>query len=214
MQSEASELCLRRRGKRDGNKRPAPKGRPHQPISRAVKLLAIAIVMAPFAIFAVLQRSPSIIPMAQAEAATNAVEDPEVPVLQRFLERYGVVPARSSRIAQALLASGRKQNVDARLLASILIVESRGDPHAISTAHAVGIMQIHVPTWGVDADTRGVNLFKIEDNVEMGARILHGYIAESGLWEGVMRYRGWSSQPGSRESAQVYADLVRQIFES
>jgi hypothetical protein len=48
----------------------------------------------------------------------------------------------------------------------------------------------------------------------MGARILHGYIAESGLWEGVMRYRGWSSQPGSRESAQVYADLVRQIFES
>ena len=64
-----------------------------------------------------------------------------------------------------------------RLVASIIIVESRANPFAISESDSVGIMQIHLPTWGRSPTEQGINLFKIEDNVDLGVRILSGYIA-------------------------------------
>ena len=73
------------------------------------------------------------------------------------------------------MASAKKYDLDARLIASVTIVESRGNPFAISGKDAIGIMQIHLPTWGRTADKQGINLFKIEDNVDFGAQILKDY---------------------------------------
>ena len=94
-----------------------------------------------------------------------------------------------------------------------MIVESRANPFAISNADAIGIMQIHLPTWGREADKEGINLFKIEDNVDFGARILKDYVRRFGLWEGVKRYKGWN--PDSRdslESAEEYAAKVQRTY--
>ena len=97
-------------------------------------------------------------------------------------------------------------------MASVIIVESRVDPHAISESHAIGLMQIHLPTWGRVADKQGIDLFKIEDNVDLGARILKGYISQYGLWEGVAHYTGWTDAPESQQTAENYVRKVQKIF--
>jgi soluble lytic murein transglycosylase-like protein len=135
--------------------------------------------------------------------------------IENLLARYDVKREMLTIAARAIVTSSRKHKVDPRLLASIMIVESGADPNAVSSSGAIGIMQIHLPTWGAVADRQGMDLFKVEDNVDMGARILRDYIVESGVWEGVMRYKGWiADNPASQQSAQEYALKVRQIYES
>jgi len=70
-----------------------------------------------------------------------------------------------------------------------------------------------LPTWGRQADREGVNLFKIEDNVDFGARILKGYVQQGGIWEGVKRYKGWLSEnPESEVAAEEYLAKVQHIY--
>jgi soluble lytic murein transglycosylase-like protein len=95
-----------------------------------------------------------------------------------------------------------------------MIVESRGNPFAISGQAAVGVMQIHLPTWGDTADREDINLFRIEDNVDFGARILKSYVRRFGVWEGVKRYNGLiPGDPIWEESAQRYLTKVQEIYE-
>jgi soluble lytic murein transglycosylase-like protein len=142
-----------------------------------------------------------------------AAVDPAVKSIEAFLERYKVERIQRSRIAAAIVGSGRKNDVDPRLIASIMIVESRANPFAISGADAVGIMQVHLPTWGNRADKEGINLFKIEDNVEFGVRILKGYVRRFGLWEGVKRYKGWNpDSPTSAQSVSEYVAKVQRVY--
>jgi hypothetical protein len=74
-------------------------------------------------------------------------------------------------------------------------------------------MQIHLPTWGEIADRENINLFKVEDNISLGVRILRGYIAQYGLWEGVMRYQGMTDSPESQQKADDYAQKVKHIYQ-
>jgi len=138
-----------------------------------------------------------------------AATDPAIKAIESFLEAYKVDRGQRGRIAGAIVTSGRKYDIDPRLIASIMIVESRANPFAISGADAIGIMQIHLPTWGHKADEEGINLFRIEDNVEFGVRILNEYIHRFGLWEGVKRYKGWN--PESSASAQSVSDYVSKV---
>ncbi len=139
--------------------------------------------------------------------------DPAIKEMDSFLERYKVDAGQRSRIARAIVASSRKYNIEPRLVASIMIVESRANPFAISGADAIGIMQIHLPTWGQRADKEGINLFKIEDNIEFGSRILRDYIRRFGLWEGVKRYKGWNPEsPASAGNVSDYVAKVQGIY--
>ena len=135
--------------------------------------------------------------------------DPAIKTMDSFLEGYKIDGGQRSRIARAIVASSRKYNVDPLLVASIMIVESRANPFAISGSDAIGMMQIHLPTWGPRADKEGINLFKIEDNIQFGTRILKDYIRRFGLWEGVKRYKGWN--PGSPASAEAVSDYVAKV---
>jgi soluble lytic murein transglycosylase-like protein len=142
-----------------------------------------------------------------------AMIDPAVQAVENFLKHYGVDQVHLPRVAQSIVKSAKKYNLDPRLVASIVIVESRANPFAVSSADAIGIMQIHLPTWGRTADSEGVNLFRIEDNIDFGSRILKGYVKQSGLWDGVKRYKGWfPDNPESSNSAQQYVSKVRRIY--
>jgi hypothetical protein len=105
--------------------------------------------------------------------------------MEGFLKLHKVSEADRSRLAKSLLASAKKYDLNPKLLASVMIVESRGNPFAVSGQNAVGLMQIHLPTWGETADREDINLFKIEDNIDFGARILQGYVRRFGVWDGV-----------------------------
>jgi soluble lytic murein transglycosylase-like protein len=135
-----------------------------------------------------------------------------VGAIDTLLAKYDIERERRDRVANAIVTSSRKHNLDARLVASVMIVESRGDAHAISDRKSVGLMQIHLPTWGRIADKRGIDLFKVEDNVDLGAEILKGYISQYGMWDGVAHYTGQTDSPESRQMAADYVHKVQRIY--
>src|SRR5947207_9803366 len=143
--------------------------------------------------------------ISRPDSAINAIDS--------LLEKFNVDNARRKRVAQAIVRSSYTHNVDARLVASILIVESRGNPFAISHSDAVGIMQIHVPTWARTVDEEGINLFKIEDNVDFGVRMLKHYVEQYGHDEGIKRYNGWNiGDPESAQNAEAYLRKVQRVY--
>jgi soluble lytic murein transglycosylase-like protein len=134
--------------------------------------------------------------------------------MDAFLEQHEVRAANRRRLAESIVSSALKHNLSPRLIASIMIVESRGNPFAISDKNAVGIMQIHLPTWGQTADREGINLFKVEDNIDFGARILKTYVRQFGVWQGVKRYNGFiAKNPTSVQSAEEYVTKVQRVYE-
>jgi soluble lytic murein transglycosylase-like protein len=148
------------------------------------------------------------------QAGSAALADPAVAAIDSFLDKQEINSGQRARIASAIVASGRKYDLDPRLIASVVVVESHGNPFAISESDSVGMMQINLKTWGTTADKEDINLFKIEDNINFGSRILKEYSGRfGGIWEGVKRYKGWN--PESQESAenvQAYIDKVRGIY--
>ena len=140
--------------------------------------------------------------------------DPGVVAIDLFLKRFDVNPTRRKRLAEAIVRSSNRYKIDPRLVASVMIVESRGNPFAISPRDAVGIMQIHVPTWARTIDQEDINLFKIEDNIEFGVRILKEYIDHYGRDEGIKRYNGWNPNKPDPSTAEAYLQRVRQIYSS
>jgi len=148
-----------------------------------------------------------------AEAAAAPIVDPAVADIERLLAIYRVHEQHRVRIAKAVVENSRKYKIDPKLVASVVIVESTADPFAVSGASAIGVMQIHVPTWGSTADKENINLFKVEDNVALGVRILKDYVTRYGLWGGVMRYRGWTDSLDSQQEADEYVQKVRHIYQ-
>jgi hypothetical protein len=141
------------------------------------------------------------------------IADSVVQPLEAFLKLYGVEESRRVRVAKSIAASAKKYDLDPKLIASVVIVESRANPFAISEKDSVGIMQIHLPTWGDMTDRESINLLKVEDNVDFGARILKDYIRQFGLWEGVKRYKGWiPDDPASQQSVDEYLAKVQGIY--
>jgi soluble lytic murein transglycosylase-like protein len=137
----------------------------------------------------------------------SAIED-----VDALLGRYEVKETHRVRISEAIVGSSRRHNVDPLLVASIVIIESRANPFAISPSDSVGVMQIHLPTWGPTVDKEGLNLFKIEDNVDFGVRILKNYMTRYGLWNGVKRYNGWRAGEESEKNAEEYVRKVQAIY--
>lgn len=142
--------------------------------------------------------------------AEDPLLGPTVAAIEDLLARHTLVDtSQRLRIARAVVASARRHDVDPFLVTGILIAESSGNAHAISNRQAVGIMQIHVPTWGAETEAEGLNLFLLEDNIDFGSRIIRNYTRTYGLWEGVMRYLG-ASEP--TDEAVAYVRRVQGIY--
>jgi soluble lytic murein transglycosylase-like protein len=136
-----------------------------------------------------------------------------VAAVEKMLAGQGVDKDRLPRVVRAIMTSSNRHSVDPRLVASIIIVESGANPFAVSEADSVGLMQIHLRTWGKIADKENINLFKVEDNVDFGVRILRDYIEDAGdTWEGVARYRGKTEDPQSQETALEYVQKVQRTY--
>ena len=159
---------------------------------------------------------PQLTPVPRIRAAvTVTTVAPELNSIKALLERHEVNETNRSRLAEAIVASSKKYGLNPKLLASIMIVESRGNPFAISGQKSVGIMQIHLPTWGPTAVDENVNLLKIEDNIDFGARILQDYVRRFGMAEGVKRYNGFiPGEPAWEESSQRYLAKVQDVLGS
>jgi len=148
-----------------------------------------------------------------ADIPAVAAINNEVRSMNAFLKLHQVSESNRERLAQSIVTSARKHGLNPRLLASIVIIESRGNPFAISGQNAVGIMQIHLPTWGSTADRENINLLKIEDNIDFGARILKDYVQRFGVSEGIRRYNGFiPGEANWEKSSQEYLERVQQVY--
>ena len=189
-------------------------------VTRSSKLLILCVVLSTF-IFKYTAAPgafmggfvPPVQPTVVEASFLPPVPQPEpVAAISAMLSRYGVEESLRDRVSRAIVTSSLKYKVDPKLVASIVIVESRANPFAISESDSIGIMQIHLPTWGPLADQQGINLFKIEDNADLGVRILSGYISTYGVWGGVAHYNGLTDGPEAQRAADEYVQKVQKIY--
>ena len=102
--------------------------------------------------------------------------------------------------SQLVTAVATRQGLSPKLVASIVQVESSGRPSVVSKKSAVGLMQVHLPTWSHKWSRK--QLLDPERNLMAGTTILKQYMRESGsLEEALRKYSG-----GARD----YAKKVRK----
>jgi soluble lytic murein transglycosylase-like protein len=102
--------------------------------------------------------------------------------------------------SQLVTAVAHRQGLSPKLVASIVQVESSGRPSVVSSKSAVGLMQVHHPTWGHLWTKK--ELMNPETNILAGTRILKAYMKESKtLDEALRKYSG---------GAKGYAEKVRR----
>jgi soluble lytic murein transglycosylase-like protein len=93
-------------------------------------------------------------------------------------------------------------DVPPELVLAVMDVESRFDRYAVSSAGAVGLMQV-MPFWPHELGMSNEQLVRIADNVRMGTTILGYYLRkERGNYQrALQRYNGSLGRP-------TYSDLV------
>ncbi|MGH2447616.1 MAG: lytic transglycosylase domain-containing protein [Chloroflexota bacterium] len=81
--------------------------------------------------------------------------------------RWGIrIPATVRRWAFLIVPAARRYGVDPNLVAAVMTMESNGDPTALSSAGARGLMQVLNGPWDP------------AENVTTGVRMLAGYLGE------------------------------------
>jgi soluble lytic murein transglycosylase-like protein len=133
--------------------------------------------------------------------------------------RQGISPNFSNSIQQwkeIIEHSAINLNLDANLIASVILQESGGDPQAYSSSGAVGLMQV-MPRDGLAAGfiCDGIPCFQSRPsmqelydphfNIEYGSRMLNGLINKYGDWREALRVYG------PMDVGYEYADLVLLI---
>src|SRR5262245_53993352 len=98
-------------------------------------------------------------------------------IVQATLHKHsGMKPEQINRLTKIIVRHAQNKKLDPKLIASIIVVESRANPTAISETKSVGLMQIHVPTCGGVVDFTERNPFDPEVNIDVGTTILADYL--------------------------------------
>ncbi len=93
---------------------------------------------------------------------------------------------------QLATAVAARQGLDPKLVRAVVTVESSWRPGAVSRKDAIGLLQVHHPTWGHKWTRR--QLKDPEQNLLAGTTILRKYLKESGtLKEALRKYSGGES---------------------
>jgi len=122
-------------------------------------------------------------PAAEAAPARQGVADPAAEARRRVAgwlhERdRGLLPAEIPAVADALVRAARREGLAPELVLAVIEVESGGDPFAVSSAGALGLMQLLPPTGRAVARDLGLpwrgpaTLFDPVVNVELGTAYL------------------------------------------
>jgi len=118
------------------------------------------------------------------------------------LSRYVKDGVEREQILHHVHCEARRVDVPPELVLAVMDVESRFDRYAVSSAGAVGLMQV-MPFWPGELGMSNEQLIRIPDNVRMGTTILGYYLRkERGNYQrALQRYNGSLGRP-------TYSDLV------
>ncbi len=131
-------------------------------------------------------------------------------VVQSMLKRaLDLETEQVARLTKIIVRHSLNKKLDPKLVASIVVVESHGNPLAISGSKSVGIMQIHVPTWKDVVDFTEKNPFDPEVNIDVGTTILAQYLKQyKDLELALLAYEG-SRDPSQSEYINKIMELYR-----
>ena len=126
-------------------------------------------------------------------------------------------PENIQRWCEQITRESREHNIDANLIAAVMLQESGGNPDAYSKSGAVGLMQV-MPRDGLAANFQCKNgpcfaarpsmaeLYDPGFNVDYGARMLAGLIERKGaVREALFSY-------GPMDMGYRYADIVLGLY--
>ena len=118
------------------------------------------------------------------------------------LSRYVKDEREREQILHHVHCEARRVDVPPELVLAVMDVESRFDRYAVSSAGAVGLMQV-MPFWPRELGMSNEQLVRVADNVRMGTTILGYYLRkERGNYQrALQRYNGSLGRP-------TYSDLV------
>jgi soluble lytic murein transglycosylase-like protein len=118
------------------------------------------------------------------------------------LSRYVRDAREREQILHHVHCEARRVDVPPELVLAVMDVESRFDRYAVSSAGAVGLMQV-MPFWPRELGMSNEQLVSIPDNVRMGTTILSYYLRkERGNYpRALQRYNGSLGR-------STYSDLV------
>ncbi|MFD2110875.1 lytic transglycosylase domain-containing protein [Thiorhodococcus fuscus] len=142
--------------------------------------------------------------------ATSA--QPENPVARELPKppEGGPVPSRSS-IRATMDRYAARYRLDPLLLQALVAVESAYDPHAVSLAGAIGLMQVMSETAGDYGVASPNALFDVETNLDVGIRHLKRLIEKYGsLGHAVMAYN--AGEGAMEQGGGVVAFPETQVY--
>jgi len=118
------------------------------------------------------------------------------------LSRYVQDAQEREQILHHVHCEAKRVAVPPELVLAVMDVESRFDRYAVSSAGAVGLMQV-MPFWPRELGMSNEQLIRVADNVRMGTTILSYYLRkERGNYQrALQRYNGSLGRP-------TYSDLV------
>ena len=124
------------------------------------------------------------------------------------LARYVPNAKEREQILHHVHCEARRVGIPPELVLAVMDVESRFDRFAVSSAGAIGLMQV-MPFWPRELGMTNDQLVRIADNVRMGTTILGYYLRkERGNYQrALQRYNGSLVRP-------IYSDLVLDRFVS
>jgi soluble lytic murein transglycosylase-like protein len=117
-------------------------------------------------------------------------------LMEPRLARYVRNAGEREQILHAVHCEARRVDIPPELVLAVMDVESRFDRFAVSSAGAVGLMQV-MPFWPSQLGMTNDQLVRIPENVRMGATILGYYLRkERGNYQrALQRYNGSLGRP-------------------
>ncbi len=123
-------------------------------------------------------------------------------LMEPRLARYVKDTTEREQILHNVHCEAKRVDIPPELVLAVMDVESRFDRFAVSSAGAVGLMQV-MPFWPQQLGMTNDQLVRIPDNVRMGTTILGYYLRkERGNYQrALQRYNGSLGRP-------TYSDMV------
>lgn len=116
-------------------------------------------------------------------------------------------------VAASIHRHVRSTSIAPELVVALIMVESGGNPRAVSPKQAVGLMQIHYPVWGKVLGISYEELFDIDTNIRAGVYILDRYLQRHEDLSAALA--AYSGNPRSKRYPQkvltTFSQLVREI---
>ena len=130
--------------------------------------------------------------------------------LSQVLRRYTRNGEVADRIANAVVAEGRKKKIDPTLLVGVMLVETDNlNPRARSFVGATGLMQVmpfHRGRWGC----KSTDLYNIEGNICHGVSVLADNIKRApNLRVALQRYNGCVRGTNTPGCGSYYGKVLR-----